>query len=313
MQKQGRIIFQTNEVRSLFDEIVEHLRRAQIEDATREAEILLCHTLKKDRAYVYAHAKDPLDRDVCDTLSLLVAERVSGKPLQYILGRAEFMGITLEVNPSVLIPRQDTELLAEAALQELAEQRRSRKALKEELEENKEGSDMLELLDLCTGSGALAVAIAKLAANVRVTASDLSAQALNVARRNAVMAELPRPICFFEGDLFAALPPASMFDLIVSNPPYIDSAVVETLDIHVRDYEPKIALDGGVDGMDFIRRILVQAPFHLKAGGALLMEIGYDQGSRALALATAEEGPYAKARILKDYAGNDRVLVAHLK
>ncbi|NCB43018.1 MAG: peptide chain release factor N(5)-glutamine methyltransferase [Clostridia bacterium] len=290
-------------VRMLFEEGAQMLDQAGIEDARSVAEFLLCHLLKKDRVYLYAYGATIVDETVSDLFFSLIQERLSGKPLQYIIGTAEFMGITLEVTPSVLIPRQDTELLAETALFEISQR----------------PSECLEVLDLCTGSGALAIALAKLADHINVTASDLSKDALLLAKKNAASANLCRPICFFEGDLFEALPPECLFDLIVSNPPYIASAVVDTLEVHVREHEPRHALDGGEDGMDFVRKILTQAPFHLKRKGMLLMEIGYDQGARALALA-AEAHPYdplrppfAKARILKDLSGNDRVLIASLE
>jgi release factor glutamine methyltransferase len=304
-------------VRTLFEEAVENLHRAGVEDATREAEILLCHVLKKDRVYLYAYGKNSVDESTCHLFSVLLSERMSGKPLQYILGTAEFMGLTLEVNSAVLIPRQDTELLAETAIAELSRRSEERKISRQSGEKTsdsrKRETTPFEVLDLCTGSGALAIAIAKLAEGVCVTASDISAEALSVAKRNADSANLLRPIRFFEGDLFAALPTESTFDMIISNPPYIVSAVVDTLEIHVRDHEPRNALDGGTDGMDFVKRILGQAPFLLNPGSVLLMEIGYDQGARALALATATESPFAKARILKDFGGNDRVLIAHTK
>lgn len=310
MQGKGKRERSDMTVKTLFEEAVENLRRAGIEDAPREAEILLCHVLKKDRIYLYVYGKTLVENDAFDSFSLLLSERLSGKPLQYILGTTEFMGFTLDVNSSVLIPRQDTELLAEAALAELAARRESGK----NTQQNPESViPEFQILDLCTGSGALAIAIAKLSAGVSVSASDLSSEALRVARRNAAAAELIRPIRFFEGDLFAALPAESKFDMIVSNPPYIASSVVETLDVHVRDYEPRMALDGGLEGMDFVKRILAEAPFHLHPNGVLLMEIGYDQGARALALATAEKSPFAKAQVLKDLGGNDRVLVAYVK
>lgn len=310
MKEKGEGKLYGTTVKELFEEAAENLRRAGIEDAPREAEILLCHVLKKDRIYVYAYGNALVAKDDFDAFSLLLSERLSGRPLQYILGKTEFMGLTIEVNSSVLIPRQDTELLAETALAELTCRRKKRKASQPNSENE---PPEFEVLDLCTGSGALAIAIAKLSAGANVSASDLSGEALEVAGRNAAAAELPRPIRFFKGNLFAALPPEIAFDMIVSNPPYIASSVVETLEVHVRDHEPRMALDGGADGMDFIKRILAEAPFHLKPNGVLLMEIGYDQGARALALAAAEGSLFAKARILKDLSGNDRVLAAYVK
>jgi len=309
-------------VRMLFDEGAKTLFQAGIEDSRSEAERLLCHILKKDRVYLYAYGETLVDEAALGLFYSLLQERLSGKPLQYIIGTAEFMGITLEVTPAVLIPRQDTELLAEAALLELSDRSQAKKLSSKSHEGafSLEGPAVcFEVFDLCTGSGALAIALAKLADYTNVTASDISKEALCVAKRNAASASLRHPISFLEGDLFEALPRGSLFDLIVTNPPYIASAVIETLEVHVRDHEPRKALDGGADGMDFVREILVQAPFHLKRGGMLLMEIGYDQGARALALAASAhpQNPlcpsFAKARILKDLSGNDRVLIASLE
>ena len=304
-------------LRTLFDQSIEQLRLVCAEDATREAELLLCYVLGKDRAYLYAYGEIPVDEEAYCLLSSMLAERLTGKPLQYILGTTEFMGLTLEVNPAVLIPRQDTELLAETAIEMIFH--RSVNMSEAGSSNFAFGIPHFDVLDLCTGSGAVAIAIAKLAYAAIVTATDISQEALDIATRNAAAAELSRPIFFVQGDLFAALPPGSKFDMIVSNPPYIASAVVESLETNVRDHEPRIALDGGADGLDFIKRILAEAPFHLKPGGQLLMEIGYDQGLRALALAT-EPSPqdptkplFAKAHILKDLGGNDRVLVASME
>lgn len=285
-------------IRELLKIAEESLRLKGLEDASTEAEILLCHFLNKERIYLYAYGKEPMDEDSCQLFFDLLGRRVAGEPLQYLLGTAEFMGIKLRVNQSVLIPRQDTELLAETALAELAER-----------------YTMLgtcSVLDLCTGSGALAIAIARLARKVSVTATDLSGEALELARRNAAAASLPKPISFFEGDLFDALPPNSSFDMIVTNPPYIATAVIDTLEAQVRDYEPRTALDGGEDGLTIIRRILNETPIYLKRGGVLLMEIGYDQGKAVSSLVNAKGSPFIEGRILKDLNKNDRVLTARV-
>ncbi len=297
----------TMTVRDALKTAEESLLRKGLEDACVEAEMLLCHVLKKDRIYLYAYGKDPMDKDACPLFFDLLERRLEGEPLQYLLGTAEFMGITLRVNPSVLIPRQDTELLAETAIAELASRRK--------MPGTTHVLDLctIHVLDLCTGSGALAIAIAKLAPGVSVCTTDLSPEALAVAEKNAEEADLPTPISFFQGDLFHALPPQSRFDVIVTNPPYISTAVIETLDVQVRGYEPRAALDGGEDGLVLIRQILSEAPMYLNAGGVLLMEIGYDQGEAVASIAGREGGPFAEVRILKDLEKNDRVLLARMK
>lgn len=265
-------------------------------DAITESELLLCHLLNKDRIHLYAYGRDPADEGLCQTFFDLLQRRAGGTPLQYILGTVEFMGISLSVNESVLIPRQDTELLAEEALKELSKLTRL--------------LGHRQILDLCTGSGALAISVAKLDRKARVTATDLSAEALVVARKNAAAAGVADTIRFCQGDLFDALDGPGHFDMILSNPPYIATEVIDTLAVEIREHEPRMALDGGNDGLDLIRRILEAAPRHMKPGGLLLMEIGYDQGNAVRSLALSQKNPFIRARILRDLAGNDRVLKA---
>jgi len=266
------------------------------EDAVTEAELLLCYLLKKDRSYLYAHGRETAEEGLCQAFFDLLQVRTGGMPLQYILGVTEFMGIPLSVNGSVLIPRQDTELLAEEALKELS---RTPRLLGHH-----------QVLDLCTGSGALAIAVAKLDRRSRVTATDLSDDALETARRNAVAAGVADSIRFCPGDLFKALEGRGPFDLILSNPPYVATDVIDTLAVEVRDHEPRMALDGGADGLELVRRILEEAPLYMKPGALLLMEIGYDQGEAVRALALGRGDTFSRVRILKDLGGNDRVLRA---
>lgn len=266
------------------------------EDAVTEAELLLCHLLNKERSYLYAHGREAAEEGLCQAFFDLLQIRTGGTPLQYILGTTEFMGISLSVDGSVLIPRQDTELLAEEALKEIA---RTPRFLGHH-----------QVLDLCTGSGALAIAVAKLDRRSKVTATDLSAEALETAGRNAVAAGVADSIHFCRGDLFEALDGQGPFDLILSNPPYIAAGVIDTLAVEVRDHEPRMALDGGADGLDLIRRIVEDAPRHMKPGALLLMEIGYDQGDTVRGLALGRGETYSRVRILKDLGGNDRVLRA---
>lgn len=281
-------------LRELLNIGTDFLKKQGNEDAVTESELLLCHLLKKDRIYLYVYGREPADEDLCQIFFDLLQRRAGGKPLQYILGTVEFMGISLSVNESVLIPRQDTEILVEEALKELSK-------LTQFLRHH-------QILDLCTGSGALAISLAKLDRKARVIAADLSDEALAVARKNAASAGLTDAICFCQGDLFDALDGQGPFDLILSNPPYIATDVIDTLAVEIRDHEPRMALDGGSDGLDLIRRILKEAPRHMKTGGLLLMEIGYDQGDTVRALALSQEKSFVRARILRDLNGNDRVL-----
>ena len=220
----------------------------------------------------------------------MVEMRAGRVPLQQILGVQDFMGLTFQVNAHVLIPRQDTETLVETVLQE---QKGTGKSL----------------LDLCTGSGCIAVSLAVLGDFSRIAATDLSREALKVAKKNGerLLDKKNRGLLsFFQGDLFEALPEdTEPFDVLVSNPPYIPSQVIETLEPEVRDFEPRMALDGSLDGLAFYRRIIRGCRQLLNPGGAVYLEIGYDQGE-ALKEIFAENG-FINVRILKDAPGKDRV------
>ncbi|MBQ8110478.1 MAG: peptide chain release factor N(5)-glutamine methyltransferase [Clostridia bacterium] len=223
-------------------------------------------------------------------LDAMLARRVSGEPVQYILGSADFMGLKFHVAPGVLIPRQDTETLAEAAL--IAVQ-------------GIPGSPAV--LDLCAGSGCIGLSLASLAPHARVTLADISSKALEIAHRNqrelGVKAELRH------GDLFAAVG-RERFDLIVSNPPYIPRAELDTLQREVR-FEPRLALDGGADGLDFYRRIADGAAEHLAPGGAVYLEVGIGEAQAALALFKAQLS-CREAGTIRDLNGIERVIFAKL-
>ncbi len=234
----------------------------------------------------------------------MIAKRASRIPLQQILGSQEFMGLDFFVNEHVLIPRQDTETLVELVLQE------------------QQGPEK-KLLDLCTGSGCIAISLAVKGGYRSVTATDLSEEALKVAERNAKMhgfamvsytetqaapEQAGHPFIFRQGDLFTAMPQseAGTFDIITSNPPYIPTAVIATLEPEVREHEPMMALDGTGDGLKFYRRIAKEAGAWLKPGGAVYLEIGYDQG-KAVSELLSEAG-FDKVRVVKDLPGKDRVV-----
>ena len=220
-----------------------------------------------------------------DALNAMLERRAGGEPVQYVLGSADFMGLKFQVSPAVLIPRQDTETLVEAALVDLQE---------------RPGSPAV--LDLCTGSGCVGLSLASLAPNARVTLSDVSREALEIARRNAralgVRAELRH------GDLFAAVG-RERFDVIACNPPYIPAGELEQLQKEVRR-EPRLALDGGPDGLDFYRRIAERLPEHLNEGGAIYLEVGIGQAGDVLSLLKAAL-PSAATGTVRDLNGVERV------
>ena len=276
-------------IREFLEEIIRVFKKAGVESPEAEARQLACHVLSCSPAFLVSHADDEVDDKLLLASAALINERCKGRPLQYVLGSANFYGIDLAVDERVLIPRPETELLAEEAIA----------ALKEK--------PFPKALDLCTGSGAIAAAVAANVPKARVVATELSPRAFMLARVNLRPYENVKVL---RGDLFGALaeddPP---FDAILTNPPYIPTDVIPTLSREVKDHEPLMALDGGADGLDIIRRIIKEAPEHLKSGGILLMETGHDQGAAVVELA-AQTGAYREARIIKDLAGRDRILRA---
>lgn len=213
----------------------------------------------------------------------MMCRRMKHEPVQYITGEQEFCGLRFCVRPGVLIPRPETELLAEAVFRQ---------------------SEGKRVLDMCTGSGCIAVTVARLGAPVFTAASDYSAEALAIAKKNAELQDVS--VTFFQGDLFENV--EGSFDIIVSNPPYIASKEVDELMPDVREFEPRMALDGAEDGLLFYRRICAEAKRYLVSGGRLLFEIGYDQG-KAVPEILATEG-YESVELKKDYAGLDRMVFA---
>ncbi|NLY71618.1 MAG: peptide chain release factor N(5)-glutamine methyltransferase [Clostridiales bacterium] len=271
-----------------------------------DAEILFCHLIKRDRSYLFLHYGDEVTEKTCEEYFKLIDLRASGKPVQYIIGYQEFMGLKFIVNESVLIPRQDTELLVETAI--------------DELRKMKIPIGGLDVLDLCCGSGAIAVSLAyhMKGSKIKIMASDVSAQAIEVAKSNAKNNGVSDMIDFKVGDLFGPFPKnrkgkgKKQFNLIISNPPYIKTDDLSTLMREVREHEPMLALDGGDDGLDFYRRIINEAHSYLKPGGVLLLEIGYDQGQSVPDL-IRNTGYYNEPKVLKDLAGHNRVVLTEAK
>lgn len=267
------------------------LAENEIAEAALDARLLLeyiCHT---DRNELIVHG----DRECSDLeeqfYRMTIDRRASHIPLQHITGEQEFMGLSFKVNEHTLIPRQDTEILVEEAMRHL--------------------SDGMRILDMCTGSGCILLSLLKYSNECEGIGIDISGKALAVARENA--SRLQIDASFLEGDLFAPLADFvsekttdRLFDMIVSNPPYIETAVIDTLMPEVREHEPVLALDGMEDGLHFYRRIVAEAPAHMRKGAYLFFEIGCEQGEAVKAL--MQEGGFEQVEILKDYAGLDRVV-----
>jgi release factor glutamine methyltransferase len=258
-----------------------------------DAEVLLAETLGMDRVGLYTHYDQPLRGDELARFKQLVLRRLRREPVAYILGRREFWSLPLRITPDVLIPRPETETLVAEALQVLSPA------------DQKD----LHLLEIGTGSGAICIALAKELPAARITATDLSPKALSVAEENAAQNGVRGQIRFLRGDLFQPVPKAATFDLVVSNPPYITRGQLSSLMPEVRDYEPRIALDGGKDGLDFFRRALPAVAEYLRSGGWFLAEMGAGQDQQVLEIA-AKNLELDSFNFAKDLGGINRVFKA---
>lgn len=268
----------------ILQEMIKELESVDIESAVYDSRVLLEWTLGIDRSEFYMNPMKELTTEELIRLRQVTAQRKSHEPLQYIMKEAEFMGYSFYVDENVLIPRFDTECLVEHVVQQLA-------------------GENVELLDLCCGSGCIGLSIKKIRPQTRVTLSDLSQGALTVTRKNAKRLEADVEV--MASDLFEALN-GRKFDVIVSNPPYIPTRVIEGLMPEVREHEPMMALDGTEDGLWFYRRITQQALSHLTKGGLLSFEIGAEQGESVSGM--MREAGFQDVIVKKDLAGLDRIV-----
>jgi len=274
-----------------------HLKNHQIENDRLNAELLLARSLNLSREGLYRNLHSQLKEGEKETLERMIQRRISGEPLQYILEHQEFWSIDFKVDPRVSIPRPETELLVEQILLIL-----SGNSLR----------GIPSVLEIGTGSGAIAIALAKEVKNIFLVATDISRDALVLAKENAESAGVRHRIEFVNGDLFGPIclsKGREPFDIILSNPPYIVGPEIRSLAKEVRDYEPTIALDGGKDGLEFYRRIISGAPFYLREGGWLLLEMGQGQ-SEKVAEQIERRGTFLKPQILPDLSGIERVVKA---
>ena len=276
-------------VRQALEAGKELLILAGIEEAALDARLLLEHVTGLTRSALLLSWAQELSEEQLQAYKVLLARRALREPLQHIVGSVSFMGIDIACDGRALIPRQETELLAEQAIE-------YSKAVEK---------DGLTVLDLCTGTGCIAISLALLGRYSAVTATDISEEALALAGEN--IARNKASVELLQGDLFAAVEDRR-FDVIVSNPPYIAAVELKTLMPEVQEHDPLLALDGGADGLKFYRRIAAEAPQHLKPGGRLYLEIGAGQGE-AVSTLLAENG-FADIRILQDYSGRDRIVTA---
>lgn len=277
----------------LLSEGQKRLKDAGISEYELDAWYLFEHVFGISRAKYFLCARERAGEEKRPEFEALLKRRAAREPLQYIIGTQEFMGLEFYVNQYTLIPRQDTETLVETVLAEHREKD-------------------ISLLDMCTGSGCIAVSLAALGGYAHVEAADISEKALAAAKKNAkrilgdAEGKCGSPIVFRKSDMFSAFSRQEKFDIIVSNPPYIPSAVLEELEPEVRDFEPRNALDGMEDGLFFYRKLAGECGRFLKENGAVYFEIGYDQGNAVCGLLMAHG--FKDTRIIKDLAGKDRVV-----
>ena len=309
------------DIRAALKEGMAQLRAAQIPSYTLAAELLLMHALERDRAWMYGHPEESLDPAAAEKFRALIARRAAGEPVQYLTGKQEFWGLEFEVTPAVLIPRPETEHVMEVALARLGE-----RGIKIHMDTGAP-RETLRVADVGTGSGCLAVALAWELPHAEVVATDISEPALEVARRNAARHGVAERVHFLQRDLLTGLAQTDpsgvvarhamaastqnrpLFDLIVSNPPYIARNEAEQLQREVRDHEPHAALFGGPTGTEIYQRLIDQARDQLHDRGILVLELGHDSAEHVRGIFDAQPA-WTKVAITMDLAGIPRVLAA---
>lgn len=283
-----------------FREISSLLKSYGIEDPTKEAEMLITHVLNISKTELYS-AMRKVSEEESSILKSLIERRIKREPIQYIIGYVEFYGMKINVGKGVLIPRPETELLVEEAIREI-----SKEKVPVCCRQRVEGFK-LNILDLCTGSGCIAIALARQFSDADVYGVDKSDTAIQYATRNAIENNI-KNVYFLKGDLFEPVR-NKKFDFIVSNPPYIKRSYIKDLQKEIRDYEPINALDGGEDGLDFYRRIFNESPNFLNKDGLLMLEIGYEQADDIKEMAI--NSGFRDINFKTDYSGIRRIFIGY--
>lgn len=265
----------------------EKLEKQKVEDASIISRILMQYVLKIDRNKLIINKNDNVDINKENEYKEYIEKIIKGKPVQYITNNQEFMKLNFYVDENVLIPQPDTEILVEKVIKSI------------DIMEN------IEILDMCTGSGCIGISLAKNIKNTKVTLVDISKEAIEIAKKNAIQNEVENKITFIQSDMFKNV--KGKFDIIVSNPPYIKTDIIQTLDKQVQN-EPHIALDGGEDGLDFYKILINEAHKYLKKDGKIFLEIGYDQKQEVENL-VKQSKHYKKIETIKDLSQNDRVII----
>ncbi|MBF8983745.1 peptide chain release factor N(5)-glutamine methyltransferase [Lutibacter sp. B2] len=274
---------------------VSQMEKTTIRTPLLDAEVLLCHILQINRLYLFLNRKNHLTEEQYDAYTEFVEKRIAGVPVQYIINKQEFMALDFYVEEGVLIPRPDTEILVEYIIDWM---------------KAKKTNEEINIADLGVGSGAITVSLAKYIPNAKLYGVDISQKALDIATKNAKANEVQ--ITFVKGDLLEPLKELKLkgkLDVLVSNPPYIPKKDIDGLQIEVSKYEPRLALDGGEDGLNFYRRIVDEGYIYSKKGGLIALEVGHDQADDVVGLLKAKE-VYTNIQKIKDLSGIERVVVA---
>ncbi len=280
----------------LLREGAKKLMEADISTPGLDAEVLLYNLLGVERFYLHMHKEKEVSEGIQKKFRIGIEKRAKHMPIQYIVNRQEFMGLDFWIEEGILIPRADTEILVEKVI---------------DIYKNNYYPDMVKIIDIGTGSGAIAVSLAKYIENCSIMAIDICPDALRVAAKNADFHGVNNKITFYLGDLLEPIDRREeygTYNFVISNPPYIPKRMIDTLGGGVRDYEPHLALDGGIDGLNFYRKITVNAKkFFKKDGGCLMFEIGHDQGKDVSKI--LDINGFINIEVLQDLAGLDRVIV----
>lgn len=288
-----RILNRKMTIEELINMGTKKLRDSGIETARLDSELLLGNVIGKERLYLITHKEENVEEVLSNSFFEMISKRSRKMPVKYILNKCEFMGIELHVEEGVLIPRGDTELLVDEVLKNIKK------------------DDEKQICDLCCGSGAIGISMAYLRKNIRVDMLDYYPIPKKVTLINIKKYNLEERVSFIESDLLdVAIKKSKKYDIIVSNPPYIETDEIGKLMDDVKKYEPHTALNGGIDGLDFYRKIATDSIKVLNEDGILAFEIGYNQGEKVKSL--MEDNNFKEIRVIKDFAGLDRIVIGHL-
>lgn len=277
-------------VKDIISRGMELINKKEYSNPYLETILVLSKLLDVDKNYIYVHGDKEIEESIIIEFFDIMKKRVKGYPLQYLLNEVDFMGLTFYLEEGVLIPRPDTEIMVEFIIDNIDE------------------DEDINILDIGVGCGAIGLSIAKYCPNAKIFGIDIDDTPIRLSNKNKDLLKVENA-SFYQGDLFEALEKNNIgerFQLIVSNPPYIKTSDIEDLQIEVKDHEPLIALDGGVDGLDFYRKISKRAPYYLLPKGILIYEIGYNQGTQVRDILNSEG--FKNISILKDYQGYDRIV-----